>query len=552
MKRSIVFCVFAAFGGWLFGYDIGYISGCLIMPDFIHQIQGVDATAVTSQNQSIITSLLSAGTFFGAILQAFTSDRLGRKGSILFWSAIFFIGVIVQVTTFSLGQLTAGRFVAGLGVGALSAIVPLYIGEAAPKKLRGSLLVLYQVQIISGLFLAYIVNLGTHHINNSASWRIPIGLQLVWGIILMGGSLLLPESPRLLLGKGKVDQAIKAIAALNDCGVNDKLTQDVMQELQVAIEAENEGGKAGWLECFSTRSRMWKRTLNGCMVQMLQQLNGQNFYYYYGPVFFEAAGTGLDSYSIQAILGGISLFMVFPAMWTIEHVGRRKSLLIGSLGQAVCAIIAGLVGHFYTDTEGVSDSTRQVGGNVMIAFAVFHLAFYSMFWGPTPWVLMGETFPLRVRSKCIALAAATNWLWNFLLSYFSPLIADDIGPLILLVFCGCLVFAFVYVYFMIPETRGISLEEVDELYRTKIPAWRSNSWVPSSHHANIDGEGVTRHSESTFVANGLGSEKEKKVTQQHVENAIPNEKLRKLQIRIGLTVKQHSSDTEKQSLFYEV
>ncbi|WWD05224.1 hypothetical protein V865_003297 [Kwoniella europaea PYCC6329] len=187
-------------------------------------------------------------------------------------------------------------------------------------------------------------------------------------------------------------------------------------------------------ECFSTRSRMWKRTLNGCMVQMRQQLNEQNFYHYYGPVFFEAAGTGLDSSAIQAILGGISLFMVFPAMWTIEHVGRRKSLLIGSLGQAVCAIIAGLVGQFYTDTEGVSDNTQQVGGNVMIAFATFHLAFYFMFWGPTPWVLMGETFPLRVRSKCIALAAATNWLWNFLLSYFSPLIADDIGPLILLVF----------------------------------------------------------------------------------------------------------------------
>ncbi|WWC71107.1 uncharacterized protein I206_105060 [Kwoniella pini CBS 10737] len=521
MKKSIIFCLFAAFGGWLFGYDIGYISGCLIMPDFIHQIQGPDATAITSHNQSIITSLLSAGTFFGAILQAFTSDRLGRKGSILFWSVIFTIGVVVQVSTFGLAQLTAGRFVAGLGVGALSAIVPLYIGEAAPKKLRGTLLVLYQVQIISGLFLAYIVNLGTHHIANSASWRIPIGLQLIWGSVLMGGSLLLPESPRYLLGKGEEKKAIKAIAMLNDCGIEDKLTEEVLNEMSYAVKIENEGGKAGWLECFSTRSRMWKRTLNGCMVQFLQQLNGQNFYYYYGPVFFEAAGTGLDAYSIQAILGGISLVMVLPAMWTIEHVGRRKSLLIGSLGQAVCAIIAGLVGHFYTDVGGVSESKRQLGGNIMIAFAVFHVSLYSMFWGPTPWVLMGETFPLRVRSKCIALAAATNWLWNFLLSYFSPLIADDIGPLILLVFCGCLVFAFVYVFFMIPETRGISLEEVDELYRTKVHAWQSNSWVPSAQRNDTieKMEGDPRPSESTYVPPQVT---EKKVTEQHVEN-VPSE-----------------------------
>ncbi|WWC88333.1 uncharacterized protein L201_003243 [Kwoniella dendrophila CBS 6074] len=528
MKRSIVFCVFAAFGGWLFGYDIGYISGCLIMPEFIHVMQGPDATAITSQNQSIITSLLSAGTFFGAIFQAFTSDRLGRKGSIIFWSIIFTIGVIVQVTTFSLGQLTAGRFVAGLGVGALSAIVPLYIGEAAPKKLRGSLLVLYQVQIISGLFLAYIVNLGTHHLSNSGSWRIPIALQLLWGIVLIFGSTLLPESPRYLLGQQKEEQAIKAIASLNDCNVNDPLTTEIMRELELAVRLENEGGQAGWLECFSTRSRMWKRTLNGCMVQMLQQLNGQNFYYYYGPVFFEAAGTGLDAYSIQAILGGISLAMVFPAMWTIEHVGRRKSLLIGSLAQAICAIIAGLVGHFYTDTDGVSPQTKQLGGNVMVAFAVFHVSFYSLFWGPTPWVLMGETFPLRVRSKCIALAAATNWLWNFLLSYFSPLITDDIGPLILLVFCGALVFAFFYTFFMIPETRGISLEEVDELYRTKVPAWRSNSWVPSAHHngaidkAEGNEDYNRRQSQATYVGNPQDVEK-KGNQQTHVENAVPAE-----------------------------
>ncbi|WRT68104.1 uncharacterized protein IL334_005079 [Kwoniella shivajii] len=187
--------------------QIGYISGCLIMPDFINQMQGPGATAITSHNQSIITSLLSAGTFFGALGQAFTSDTLGRKHSILAWSAIFTIGVVVQVSSFSIAQISAGRFVAGLGVGALSAVVPLYIGEAAPKKLRGTLLVLYQVQIISGLFLAYLVDLGTHHLQSSASWRIPIGLQLVWGAFSMGGSLLLPESPRLLLGKGKEKQS---------------------------------------------------------------------------------------------------------------------------------------------------------------------------------------------------------------------------------------------------------------------------------------------------------------------------------------------------------
>ncbi|WVQ84241.1 hypothetical protein IAT38_006393 [Cryptococcus sp. DSM 104549] len=525
MRRSIIFCFFAAFGGWVFGYDIGYISGCLIMPDFIQQMGEQDAAGawtLTSQRQSIITSLLSAGTFFGALLQSLTSDRLGRRGSILFWSVVFTIGIIIQVSAFGYVQITVGRFFAGLGVGALSAIVPLYIGEAAPKKLRGSLLVLYQVQIASGLFLAYIIDLATHNISNSASWRIPIGLQLIWGAFLIGGGILLPESPRLLLGKGKEREALVAIARLNDCEVDDPLTADVMKEMEEAIREENEGGKAGWLECFGSRSMMWKRTMNGCMVQFLQQLNGQNFYYYYGPVFFEAAGTELSAYAIQAILGAVSLAMVIPAMWTIEHLGRRKSLLWGSLFQAACALIAALVGHYMTDVAGIDAATKKMGGNVLIAFAILHVGGYSLFWGPTPWVVLGETFPLRVRPKCIALAAAVNWLWNFLLSYFSPLIAEDIGPLIMLVFFGCLIGAFIYVFFMLPETRGISLEEVDELYRSKIPAWRSTHWKPSSHHAALDaieggGDPRRKHSEATMVEKVGGDEK--KMSEQHIENA---------------------------------
>lgn len=193
----------------------------------------------------------------------------------------FTIGTIIQLAAFGLAQITVGRFVSGLGVGALSAIVPLYIGEAAPKKIRGSLLVLYQVQIISGLFLAYIIDLATHKIPNSASWRIPIGLQIIWGVLLILGAWALPESPRLLLGKGKEEAALKSIAALNDCTIDDPAAQEMLVELEEAVAIENAEGKGSWLELFSRKGHMWKRTLNGMMIQFLQQLNGQNFYYYY-------------------------------------------------------------------------------------------------------------------------------------------------------------------------------------------------------------------------------------------------------------------------------
>lgn len=435
-------------------------------------------------------------TFVGALSQAFTSDRFGRRGSILIWAAIFTAGVAIQTATQrSLPQITIGRFIAGLGVGALSAIVPLYNGETAPKALRGTLLVLYQVQIISGIFLSYVFDLAAHNLRNAASWRIPIGFQILWGFILLSGIFFLPESPRHLLGTGRKQEARRVVADLNGVSLDDGLVDELVEELGFAIKVENEGGKPTWLECFSTRNKLWKRTVNGMMLQFIQQLNGQNFYYYYGDTFFQSAGTSLDPYSIQTVLGGVSVIGTIPALYLIEKMGRRRSLLIGALLEATCAIIAGLVGHFMSAPTGITKNQltqRNIqGGDILIAFAVLHVFSFGLFWGPTPWVYLGESFPLRVRPKCIALGSASNWLWNFLLSFFAPRIAQIIGPLILLIFFGMLVFGWLYVYLFIPETRGLSLEEVDEMYRSGVKPWNSATWKPhlmDGLHNKVDGE----------------------------------------------------------------
>ncbi|KAG6841720.1 hypothetical protein C0991_007606 [Blastosporella zonata] len=474
-KRAIQLAIFIAFG-FLFGYDIGVISGCLIMPDFIDRFGEMGSNGqmvLSSSRQSIITSLLSAGTFVGALAQAFTSDRFGRRGSILIWSAIFTVGVAVQTgTTFSVVQFTIGRFIAGLGVGALSAIVPLYNGETAPKALRGTLLVLYQLQIIIGIFLSYILDLATHKIPNSASWRVPVGLQLVWGLILLSGIFFLPESPRHLLGTERAEEARTVIAELNGVPEDDSLVEDILEELSFGIKAENEGGKATWAECFSTRNNLWKRTGNGMMLQFIQQLNGQNFYYYYGDTFFQSAGTELSPYVIQVILGAVSVVGTIPALRLIETWGRRRSLLTGALLEGACSLIAGLVGHYTLAPTGTPKELltprNKAGGDTLIAFAVLHVFSFSIFWGPTP-------------------------LWNFLLSFFAPRIAGDIGPLILLIFFGMLLFGYVYVYLFIPETKGLSLEEVDEMYRSGVKPWNSAEWKPhlndklhKEHHVDKD------------------------------------------------------------------
>lgn len=252
------------------------------MPDFQRRFgtqQPDGSYELDSSRQSIITSLLSAGTFVGALAQAFTSDSIGRKYSIVFWSTVFTVGTIIQTSTeHSVAQITVGRFIAGLGVGAMSALVPLYNGETAPKSIRGFLLVMYQLQIIIGIFVSYLIDLGTHMINGSASWRIPVGLQMLWGLILISGIFFLPESPRHLLGKGREEEAFRVITSLSGSSKDDPLVKEQFEELQAGIRAENEGGKATWAECFGRRNMLWKRTLNGMMLQFIQQLNGQNFY----------------------------------------------------------------------------------------------------------------------------------------------------------------------------------------------------------------------------------------------------------------------------------
>ena len=282
-------------------------------------------------------------------------------------------------------------------------------------------------------------------------------------------------------------------------------------DLQEMVEGINEEAAAfanhnyltAYVLCFSSKSQMWRRTLTGMMLQFLQQLCGQNFYYYYGPTLFKASGSVLDPLLIQLIFGTVSLICTFPALLSIEKVGRRKSLIVGAFAQAFCAYVVAFVGHYGLAPDG--QAPRNMGernsANAFIAFAVLHLAFYSALWGPTPWIFCSENFPQHLRAKCISLASATNWVWNFLLSFFSNKVASQYGPFIMLIIGSVMVFAGFFVFLVVPELKGLSLEvsargvarpliatdsplysqQVDEMYENKkLLPWQTTKWVPST------------------------------------------------------------------------
>lgn len=399
------------------------------------------------------------------------------------WAIFFTVGALIQTTTeTALAQIIVGRFIAGLAVGALSGLCPLYLGETAPKAIRGTMVSGYQLLIISGIVVSYAVSWGSHNaVDSSASWRIPVGLQMLWGTLLIALMTFLPESPRWELQRGSSERARQTMADMRGVQLaqtpqgprGDIIMEGELEEMHAFIEAERAtfagtNFVTAYFKCFALDKQLWRRTLAGMLLQTFQQLNGQNFYYYYGATFFSKAQVSLSPYEVQFILGIVSWVATWPALYLIEKFGRRSSLLVGSIICAMSAVIVAFVGHDGLAPEDKTPTSGQkMAGNAFIAFAVIHLLGFSTFWGPVPWVYLSESFPQNVRAKCISLGSATNWFWNFMLGWFSPKIADDMGPYIMLIFFALLCCSFVYVFFFIPETKGLSLEQVDEMYESR-------------------------------------------------------------------------------------
>ncbi|CAJ2507740.1 Uu.00g089260.m01.CDS01 [Anthostomella pinea] len=484
--KAYMMCAFAAFGGIFFGYDSGYISGVMGMKFFYQQIEGPDATQLSSQNKSLITSILSAGTFFGALVAGDIADWCGRRTTIIGGCAVFLIGVALQTASAGLGLIVAGRLVAGFGVGAVSAILILYMSEIAPRKVRGAIVSGYQFCVTIGLLLASCVDYGTQDRNDTGSYRIPIGIQMAWALILATGLFFLPESPRYFVKNGKLDKAAGVLSRLRGQPIESDYIQDELAEIIANHEYEMSCLPAGgywstWGNCF--RGSLWKgssnlrRTILGTSLQMMQQWTGVNFVFYFGTTFFTDLGTITNPFLISLVTTLVNVCSTPISFWSIERFGRRSLLLWGAVGMIVCQFIVAIIGTV-TDTAPATKA--------MIAFICIYLFFFASTWGPGAWVLIGEIYPLPMRARGVALSTASNWLWNCIIAVITPYMVDkdkgNLGPKVFYVWGGLCTCAFVYTYFLVPETKGLTLEQVDKMLEETNPR-TSAKWVPHSTYA---------------------------------------------------------------------
>ncbi|KAI9371715.1 general substrate transporter [Aspergillus egyptiacus] len=476
--RSFLMGIFVSMGGFCFGYDTGQISGFLEMEDFLRRYGelGADGTYSFSNARSgLIVALLSVGTLIGALIAAPIADRIGRKWSISVWCVMICVGITIQISA-PVGkwyQVAMGRWVAGLGVGGLSLLVPMYQAESGPRHIRGALVSTYQLFITLGIFVANCINFGTEDRPDTGSWRIPMGVTYIWAIILGVGIALFPESPRYDYRHGKVDRAISTLAKFYGIPRNHRALKLEFEEIKEKYELEVQRGQATWIQLLRA-PRMGYRVAVGVALQALQQLTGANYFFYYGTTIFRGAGIE-NSYVTQMILGGVNFGTTFLGLYLIEHYGRRRSLIAGALWMFCCFMVFASVGHFLLDLE--DPSRTKTPGVVMVVFACLFILGFASTWGPMVWTIIAELYPSEFRARAMSLATASNWLWNFLLAFFTPFITSAIDFRLGYVFAGCLFLAAGLVYVAVIEGRGRTLEEIDTMYVMKVKPWRSSKFV---------------------------------------------------------------------------
>lgn len=470
----------ASIGGFMFGYVSGQISGFFPMSDYARrfgELQSDGSYDFSAVRQGTIVGLLSAGCLIGSLISGQLADIIGRRLTICITALWTCVGTIIEISsTTHWVQFAVGRLVTGLGIGSLSVVVPMYQSESSPAIIRGILISTYQLFVTLGIWTAEMVNWGTQDMDSTASWRIPNGMSFLWALILGGGILFLPESPRFAYRMGREEEARHTIARLG--GVDDHAVSVNIQidSIREKLEEERALPDSKWSEIF-TGPRMFYRTMLGIVLQAGQQLTGINFFFYFGTTVF--ASTGLsNSYVTQLILGSVNCACTFAGLVVVQKCGRRMALMVGGAWMMMCFLVYAFVGQFALDRN--DPLATPAAGAVLVTFSCLAIAAFATTWGPLVWAVVAELYPSQHRSRCMALATAANWLFNFLISFFTRFITDAIDYYYGLVFAGCCAALVVIVFFFVIESKDRTLEEIDTMYVTHVNPITSSKWRPEA------------------------------------------------------------------------
>lgn len=438
---------FGSFGGILFGYDIGVMTGAL---PFLQKDWNLTNASIVGW----ITSAVMFGAIFGGAAAGQLSDRFGRRKMILVSAIVFAVFSLLSMVAPTNGALylIIIRILLGLAVGAASALVPAYMSEMAPANARGSLSGLNQTMIVSGMLLSYIMDYVLKGLPQAWGWRIMLGLAAVPAIILFCGVLRLPESPRFLIKNNDEEQARQVLSCIR------KSDQDVtneINEINLASQKENTAAeKTTWGSLFNGKYRYL--VIAGVGVAAFQQFQGANAIFYYIPLIVQkATGSAASSALMWPIVQGIILVigsLIYIAI--AEKCKRRTLLMLGGTIMGLSFLLPSVI-------NSVAPHTNPI---MIVIFLCIYVAFYSFTWAPLTWVLVGEIFPLAIRGRASGLASSLNWIGSWAVGLLFPMMTASMSQEMVFGIFGIIcILGVLFVRFFVPETKGYTLEQIEAI-----------------------------------------------------------------------------------------
>ena len=442
---------FGALGGLLFGYDIASVSGAIL---FIQK-----QLHLNSWEQGMVVSSVLIGAIIGALGTSKFLDKYGRR-KLLIWAAIIFtIGALGSGFAPEYWTLLVTRVILGIGVGITSALIPAYLHELAPKRMHGAVATMFQLMVMIGILLAYILNYTFQGMYTG--WRWMLGFAALPAIILFIGAFFLPESPRFLVKIGKLDEARDVLMSTNKG--DDKAVNTALSEIEDSAKQQ----QGGWKELFGADVR--PALITGLGAAIFQQVIGSNSVIFYAPTIFTKVGWGVAAALLAHIgIGIVNVIVTVVAMLLMDHVDRKKMLTFGAAGMGLSLFVMATILKM--------DSGSRAAAYVSAIALTVYIAFYACTWAPITWVYIGEVFPLNIRGLGTSLCSATNWLADMVVSLTFPsmLAAFDIANTFIIYGVICVIcIIFTNKFFL--ETRGKSLEEIEASMRAMTAAKKNKA-----------------------------------------------------------------------------
>ncbi|KAL5115148.1 hypothetical protein ACEQ8H_006984 [Pleosporales sp. CAS-2024a] len=474
--RIHLIALIASMSALAMGYDTAVIGGTMALNSFQRDFK-MSSMAKTQRDttQGNIVSTFQAGCFFGALFAFPFAEKIGRKKTMMIASSVFLLGgTLMTASRGSLNMIYGGRAIAGLGIGASSMVVPVYISETAPPSIRGRLVGIFEIASQGGGMLGFWINYAcdrTIDVRKQSQWTLPLAIQLVPGLLLLLGVTWCPESPRWKARGDDLDGAERILIKIRGLDSSHSYIQHEMSEIRAQVEERSTNHlskKAQFMKLFQKGLR--NRMAIGLMLMFLQSFTGVNIITYYAPRIFETLGiTGTSTKLFSTGFYGIAktIGMCTFTFFVVERVGRRKGLIYGAvLGCIPMFYIGGYVMKADPAKAALAGSIHRNGWGYLAMVCVYLNAFIiCATWQGITWTYASEIFPLDIRMLCVSLTTADTWLGSFIIARSTPYMISDLGYGAYFFFGSILVAMGAWSFFFVPETKGISLEEMDMLFQ---------------------------------------------------------------------------------------